>query len=240
MNCILGSQITTGTLTEHSDLSHFIYSFMTVGNWYALDNTDGPYYIYNPGDPWDYHLNLNDTLSQFNPYKLNYVIGDSFSASKREGESAWYNYQDIDAHHQRLFFKYLQSSNVYVGMDFAGDNSAYGTIGYILYNATVTDSPSRSPSSSRSLSPSNSVSPSPSSGILTIPTGVEIVGIGRNSILNGEIYNDGILTNLTVDGTITGSGRLRLVANAASGNGSFISHDGKTVTVLNGLIISIV
>ena len=93
-------------------------------------------------------------------------------------------------------------------------------------------------SDSNSSSESASASPSPS--LLVIPAGVEIVGFGVNSILNGDIENNGILTNLTVTGTITGTGELRLVDNAASASGTFTTDDGKTVTVLNGLVVSVV
>lgn len=93
---------------------------------------------------------------------------------------------------------------------------------------------------SDSNSSSESVSASPSPGLLVIPAGVEIVGLGVNSILNGDIENNGILTNLKVTGAITGTGELRLVDNTASASGTFTTDDGKTVTVLDGLVISII
>jgi hypothetical protein len=49
--------------------------------------------------------------------------------------------------------------------------------------------------------------------IITVPAGVELVGLGKNSIIDGSIVNEGILTNIRVTGSITGSGICRLVAN---------------------------
>ena len=49
---------------------------------------------------------------------------------------------------------------------------------------------------------------------ISIPAGVEVIGLGKNSIIDGSIFNEGTLTNLTVTGTIRGAGALRLVYNA--------------------------
>ena len=46
-----------------------------------------------------------------------------------------------------------------------------------------------------------------------IPEGVEVVGLGKNTIINTNIENNGILTNIQVTGTITGSGITRMVPN---------------------------
>lgn len=51
------------------------------------------------------------------------------------------------------------------------------------------------------------------SGVISVPAGVELVGLGKNSIIDGGIVNEGILTNLRVTGTISGGGICRLVAN---------------------------
>ena len=48
---------------------------------------------------------------------------------------------------------------------------------------------------------------------LTIPAGVELVGLGKNSVINGSINNNGILTNVKVTGAIFGSGISRMVSN---------------------------
>ncbi|MBE0695947.1 MAG: discoidin domain-containing protein, partial [Anaerolineaceae bacterium] len=51
---------------------------------------------------------------------------------------------------------------------------------------------------------------------VNVPEGVEIVGLGKNTIIDGSIENNGILTNIQITGTITGSGISRLVANPTS------------------------
>jgi hypothetical protein len=48
---------------------------------------------------------------------------------------------------------------------------------------------------------------------ITVPEGVELVGLGKNSILNSNVVNNGILTNILVSGTISGNGSIRLVPN---------------------------
>lgn len=50
---------------------------------------------------------------------------------------------------------------------------------------------------------------------ISIPAGVEVVGLGKNTILDGDLVNNGILTNCTVTGTVTGTGKLRMVYNAS-------------------------
>jgi len=52
-----------------------------------------------------------------------------------------------------------------------------------------------------------------SNDTITIPSGVEIVGLGKNSILEANVVNEGILTNISVTGTISGAGDIRLVPN---------------------------
>ena len=46
-----------------------------------------------------------------------------------------------------------------------------------------------------------------------IPAGVEVVGLGNNTIIDGPITNNGILTNIQITGTINGSGICRMVPN---------------------------
>ena len=48
---------------------------------------------------------------------------------------------------------------------------------------------------------------------LIIPVGVEIIGLGKNSIITGSIENNGILTNIQITGTISGTGIMRMVPN---------------------------
>jgi hypothetical protein len=46
-----------------------------------------------------------------------------------------------------------------------------------------------------------------------IPAGVEVVGLGKNTIIDSAVENNGILTNIQVTGTISGSGISRMVSN---------------------------
>jgi hypothetical protein len=80
----------------------------------------------------------------------------------------------------RIFFIAPTSLIVRTGDDVRNDNDGY--LGFTIKEATH-------------------------NGSLTIPSGVEMVGLGRNSVIAGDVICNGKLTNLTVTGTISGSGQ---------------------------------
>jgi hypothetical protein len=84
------------------------------------------------------------------------------------------------------------------------------------------------------------------SGVITVPSGVELVGLGKNSVLNYAVINNGILTNLKITGEISGTGISRLVSNPdtelfsnqissliSSGSAPFLIESTTLVTNLN-------
>ena len=50
-------------------------------------------------------------------------------------------------------------------------------------------------------------------GTIVVPADVELIGLGENSIVDGAVTNNGILTNLQVTGVISGTGAIRMVSN---------------------------
>ena len=83
-----------------------------------------------------------------------------------------------------------------------------------------------------------------------IPSGVEVVGLGKNAIFDGAIENNGILTNIQVTGAITGAGQIRLVPNPtvelfsnqiksliATGTAPFVIASTTAVTNLNADLV---
>lgn len=53
---------------------------------------------------------------------------------------------------------------------------------------------------------------------IIVPSGVELVGLGKNSVLDTSLENNGILTNIQVSGSISGTGILRMVPNPTAEN----------------------
>jgi hypothetical protein len=152
----------------------------------------GQYYsIESTGGPWSdggggSHYSYG--LSNDNGSTWNGYIGASPIA---DYIPPWASSYEIVTNHIRVFF---QATTTSIRMQVGdapgqfGNNS--GSLGWSLKNA--------------------------STGYSTaVPSGVEVVGLGENTILDGDVTNGGILTNLMVTGTITG-GSVRMVSNTSA------------------------
>ena len=196
----LGAEIATGAITVTSETGVLV-SGLVIGDWYSIEAYNGPWIAHIPrppygeptnvqGDNWSFYASLGTF------FESAYQIGLGFDRFLISHDSIWCEdlpawgafIEAVDAYYGRLHFQAVTTSiRVRVGDQNTLFYDNGGTLSWRL----------------RSSSPDT----------ITIPYGVELVGLGTNSALIGNVINDGILTNLKVSGTITGDGICRLVAN---------------------------
>lgn len=181
---------------DPTDTDGELITGLTVSNWYALEFTGGP--IDLDVDRSDttasstFQFDLNDGGGGGWLGRLGSYSEDGLPYTYWLTLPGWAAFAEFtDAYRARIYFQAATVSVRFRCWDFNdpglyADNS--GSMGFKLCEAT--------------LSPS-----------IEVPAGVEIVGLGKNSIIDGSIRNNGILTNLEVTGQITGSGVERVVAN---------------------------
>lgn len=174
---IPGDQISSGSYAGSSSTGALI-SGLTVGQWYAIDGAGGPVTLTLSGaQVYDFDAS-NDGIT------FTGQIGKSYSGSyvfMLSAPSFAAHVEAIDSNHGRF---YWQATTTGIRVRFNGYSSANsGTLGYVLRSASIS-----------------------SDGVVTIPAGVEIVGLGRNSVLDGAVVCNGKLTGITVTGSISGSG----------------------------------
>lgn len=180
-----GDEISTGPITVTDDTGHEI-SGLTIGNWYAIESLNGYW------DPGPTYTQTNSTFSLSNGGGFSGVVGLS---------------QNVEVVSLPSF---CEHGEVFVG----GDGKTYGRV---YFQATTTsvfvrvaDSKFTDNTGTLSWRLRSAVA---GIGVLEVNSGIEIVGLGENSVLEGSIINNGILTNLKVTGTISGSGSSRMVSN---------------------------
>lgn len=178
---IVGDEIDTGSVDADSSTGITITG-LTIGNWYALEATDGPFYHVADLSLYGYAFQVSYTGSDFGTNSMGWMrrsTGDFYNTTI----PSWGAYlEDVDGYHARLYFQAQQETVKFrVSNSIFYDNSE--TLGWKLSEASVAEI-----------------------GDFTIPSGVEVTGLGENSILEAEIINNGILTNIQIDGSISGSG----------------------------------
>lgn len=178
----VGAEVSTGQIPVNVSTTTTIPG-LTIGNLYAIEATDGPWYFSSSFALWAYiyRVCMAGVWSA--------LVGRTFGGL-HDIPPAWADFMEaVDANIFRIYFTAAENhieisilDSVYL------DN--HGTWNWKLSDASKT-----------------------ADEILEIPSGVEVIGLGENSILDGDLTNNGILTNLKVTGSITGSGALRMVAN---------------------------
>jgi hypothetical protein len=182
-----GDEISTGAIPVTSEAGIEI-SGLAVGQWYAVEGFNG---YWDPGPGWP---------MESSKFQLSDGTGYSGMAGRDVSGSLHTTPPDFGAFAEiftgsdgKIYGRvYFQSpvTSIYARVgDVEGqfsDNS--GTLSWRLRSAAY-------------------------SGVITIPAGVELVGLGKNSIIDGSVVNEGILTNIRVTDAISGGGICRLVAN---------------------------
>lgn len=180
-----GDVLSSGTVSGLSQ-SGVTVSGLTPGQWYAIEATDGPYYLdailaesyafqvdngtgYTPGIGIGYH--------------------EAFGGAFYSTLPSWGAHIDnLDGQHARLFWQATTTSIGFRPVDTNGQfGNNSGTLGWALRSATYTPG-------------------------ISVPAGVEVVGAGENTVINASVENSGVLTNIKVTGSIDG-GAARMVSN---------------------------
>jgi hypothetical protein len=162
---------------------------LTVGNWYAVEATGGPWGVGAPHQAGHYHF----SLSNGNGFSgaIGFQASDG-SLLSFDGSVNGFNLilpdfctyaEAVDALHGRAYFQ-AQTPSIFIRVCDAYDGAFFDNIGALSYSL-------------KNATPSYSVE---------VPAGVELVGLGKNAVIDGGIVNEGKLTNLTVTGAISGAG----------------------------------
>lgn len=225
---VSGTELATGVI-DPTGTAGIEITGLVPGQLYAVELTGGPVDIDADATPWPPNTQLSYAFQAKEPGgsfagKIGATTTDGTNYSNNLTMPSWGAYAEmIDTYRARLYFQATGTSIFVRTWDAADelywDNS--GTIGYRLRSATM------------------------ATGI-TIPEGVEVVGLGKNSILDGNIENSGKLTLLTVTGIVAGdgeyliydtSGRLvtntQIQSNAANDTAPFVVGSAIVVTNLN-------
>lgn len=162
-------------------------SGLTVGVLYAIEPTGGPWYYTGGTSKWCYKYRLSNGTTWSGH------IGNSFQ-SRQEDVPSWSAfYEAIDANTYRVYF-YAPATSIKIGIFDSIYVDNHGIWNWKLSSATKAGGTP-----------------------FTIPAGVEVVGLGENSIIDCDIINNGgILTNLKITGQIFGAGTSRLVTNPSA------------------------
>ena len=186
----LGNVIETGAIPVTSTVGVKV-SGLQIGQWYALEAFNGPFYLQGATEfykDWAFTADNNNIANyDYIMGYINYWDNKMFTAIP-----PWAAHGEaVDSHYYRMYWQ-ATTTDIWVRNADAmcDDNSPLGTLSYRLWNAIK-------------------------SNPIIIPAGVEVVGLGENSVIDGNIENNGILTNLKVTGTISGSGTSRMISNAA-------------------------
>jgi hypothetical protein len=185
---IPGDVLATGTVQAGTEPGEII-SGLTVGNFYCIEGAGGPWYAGHNSPPGPYHAFI---VSNDGGNTWEGAFGDYADDVVRLDNHLWVDYAEaIDEHYARIYWQASTTSIVYrVGdANKVNDASYTGHMDYVLREA------------------------SQGSTSITIPTGVELIGLGENSVLDGAVINNGVMTNLTVTGMVSGTSNLRLVYN---------------------------
>jgi hypothetical protein len=178
-----GDEISTGAINVTSEIGHEITG-LVVGEKYAIESWNG-YFGAGTGYPVIYS---KFSLSDGSGYSG--VVGQGIHGAALPNTISpnFCVYSEMyvggdDKNYGRTYFQATTTSvwiRVQDSIGNYGDN--FGTLSWRLREAEFGDS-------------------------ITIPSGVELVGLGAQSIINGNLVNEGILTNIKIEGNIGGAGR---------------------------------
>ncbi len=183
-----GSEVSTGAITVTSEAGNEI-SGLTPGQWYAVESWNG---YFSLGDGWAL-IDSNFDMSQISGSGFSGNVGqyadgvdkttphDSTTSPSFCVYSECFNGLDGKRYGRTYFLATAESVWIRVH-DVPGSYADItGTLSWRLRNATVNVAN-------------------------VIPIGVEVAGLGENCIIDGDIENNGMLTNVTVTGSISGTG----------------------------------
>ena len=186
---ILGDEIGNGSIPVTNQTGIEITG-LTIGEWYAVEATGGPWK--------EVGLILTEGLYRFQADFGSGFTGETFQVAANYIGSEYlellHDYESYPLYPEagKLFRVYWQAINTTLKLRVADVEGLFadniGSLGYLLRHATPTDA-------------------------ITVPNGVEVVGLGKNTVINTGFENNGILTNIQVTGAITGSGISRMVSN---------------------------
>jgi hypothetical protein len=178
---LVGSVVASGSVAYNS-ASGATISGLTVGNWYAIEGAGGPLTNVGLYSVYDIDIDLDGDGSWgdgWGGYGHTPTTGYLLYVSAPDARIV--KSETFDDKYARWYFQAPATSIKFRPHGYTGNTA--GTIGAAVRNVTVV-----------------------SSGTITVPEGVEVVGLGKNSVINGNIVNNGKLTNLTVAKVISGSG----------------------------------
>jgi hypothetical protein len=180
-----GEEISTGAIPVTSQAGVEI-SGLSVGQWYAVEGWNGYFKIGVSYSQLSSNFNLSDG-SVFSGNVGQYMVSGSTPEDRTQSPSFCAYSECFDGadgkRYGRTYFM-ATTSSVWIRANdepgLYGDNT--GTLSWRLRNATFL-------------------------GSITIPSGIEVVGLGKNSIIDGSVVNEGKITGLTVTGAISGAGK---------------------------------
>ena len=179
----VGDQLDTGTVAANSSAGATIPG-LTPGNWYAVRNAGGPCEVIGLYDVYDFGVS-NDGGSIWTG-QIGLANPSGSYIYKLDAPSFSPLAEAIDGNYGRFYF---QATTASIKFRFHGYMAATdGDLDWVLSEAIYT----------------------PGSGV-TIPAGVELIGLGVNSILDGNVVNEGICTNVKITGEISGAGISRMI-----------------------------
>ena len=166
-------------------------SGLTIGKWYSIESTGGPWsnkYYNLPENPFHnirYFDVSNDELNWYGG-PVHYYDGMVFPNMVLPPWAAFmecseFENSDIQQRNNRIYFKATTTSIWIRVSDYLLFSDNTGSLSWKLRFANVAVQ-------------------------MTIPSGVEVAGMGGNCVIDGNIENNGLLTNVIVNGEISGTG----------------------------------
>jgi hypothetical protein len=177
-----GQEISSGDVSG-SYLSTAEISGLSIGDWYCIESWGGPLY-FSTYRPYDYTVSNDGGVTWLGYLGLAYLY--SGYVFKMDAPPWGTQAENIDNLHARFYFQ-ATTTSIHFRFHGSTDPGWTGTLGWRLREVDF-------------------------GGAITVPNGVEIVGLGKNSIINGNITLNGILTNIKVTGIIDGDD-VRMVSN---------------------------
>ena len=192
-----GAEISTGAITVTNESGHEIPG-LTIGEWYVVESWNG---YFSLGVGWAL-IDSNIDMSLVSGSGFSGNVGQIADAGDKTtphdstiSPSFCVHSECFDGgdgkRYGRTYFQATQASVYVRDHDVPGSYADItGTLSWRLRSATVTIESS-------------------------IPAGVEVAGLGENCIINGNIENNGMLTNVKVTGVITGTGSYHAFNNSS-------------------------
>ena len=197
---ILGDEITSAAITVYNNDIGDEITGLTIGELYAIEAFNGPWYSAPDGSfgqpvnddrkNYSFYVNEDTNWPSVGQIGLGWdPLGGNDPFWNEDMPEFGVHIEAVTTQYARLYFVAPSTSiRIRVG-DFTGsfDNDS-GTLSYKLSNAEYSPN-------------------------ISVPSGVELIGLGENTIIDGSVANNGIITNIQITGGITGSGISRMVNN---------------------------